>query len=232
MFITLSLSGWSLLLWTVFSACPSVYPSMCYNIHMYLIGMHTVHNRIQELIAPITSLRYRNDKLRMILILIPTFKGIYTMMLYSYHMSNGSDSTTQSSLVVSIIYVSRRWCVTVSDRKSLTCPAEVGAVAIEICLTDMFFIRLQTYALWHCPQKLLSDECNRILTTVKSLNIRHTLAGCKIADHSDVVGASPVGAAPTTSSFSTEHLASLDWEKTTARRGEKHLSIGIWWVLY
>ena len=33
-------------------------------------------------------------------------------------------------------------------------------------------------------------------------NIRHTL-GNKIVDHSDVVGASPVGAAPTTSSFST-----------------------------
>ena len=34
-------------------------------------------------------------------------------------------------------------------------------------------------------------------------NIRRTLAGNEIVDHSDVVGASPVGAAPTTSSFST-----------------------------
>ena len=34
-------------------------------------------------------------------------------------------------------------------------------------------------------------------------NIRRILAGNKIFDHSDVVGASPVGAAPTTSSFST-----------------------------
>ena len=34
-------------------------------------------------------------------------------------------------------------------------------------------------------------------------NIRRTVAGNKIVDHSDVVGASPVGAAPTTSSFST-----------------------------
>ena len=39
--------------------------------------------------------------------------------------------------------------------------------------------------------------------TVKSLNIRHTLLSNKIVYHSDVVGASPVGAAPTTSSFST-----------------------------
>ena len=34
----------------------------------------------------------------------------------------------------------------------------------------------------------------------KVSNIRRTLVGNKIVDHSDVVGASPVGAAPTTSS--------------------------------
>ena len=34
-------------------------------------------------------------------------------------------------------------------------------------------------------------------------SIRRTLVGIEIVDHSDVVGASPVGAAPTTSSFST-----------------------------
>ena len=38
--------------------------------------------------------------------------------------------------------------------------------------------------------------------TVKS-HISRTLVGNEIVDHSDVVGASPVGAAPTTSSFST-----------------------------
>ena len=37
----------------------------------------------------------------------------------------------------------------------------------------------------------------------KTSNIRRTLVGNKIGDHSDVVGASPVCAAPTTSSFST-----------------------------
>ena len=37
----------------------------------------------------------------------------------------------------------------------------------------------------------------------KTSNIRRTLVSNKIVDHSDVVGASPVGAAPTTSSFST-----------------------------
>ena len=63
-------------------------------------------------------------------------------------------------------------------------------------------------------------------------NIRCTMLGNKIVDHSDVVGASPVGAAPTTSSFSTQHLASIDWAKTTARRDKKQLSFGIWCSLY
>ena len=40
----------------------------------------------------------------------------------------------------------------------------------------------------------------------KISNIRHILIGNKIVDHSDVDGASPVGAAPTTSSFSTQVL--------------------------
>ena len=34
-------------------------------------------------------------------------------------------------------------------------------------------------------------------------NIRRTLVANYIVDHSDVVGVSPVGAAPTTASFST-----------------------------
>ena len=48
----------------------------------------------------------------------------------------------------------------------------------------------------------------------QSSNISHTLVGNKIVDHSDVVGASPVGAAPTTLSFSTWHLAVMDQVKT------------------
>ena len=66
----------------------------------------------------------------------------------------------------------------------------------------------------------------------KPSNISRTLVGIKIVAHSDVVGASPAGAAPTTSSFTTESLVSVDWAKTNARRDEKHLSFGIWCVLY
>ena len=44
---------------------------------------------------------------------------------------------------------------------------------------------------------------NDINTYHEVSNIRRTLVGNEIVDHSDVVGASPVGAAPTTSSSST-----------------------------
>ena len=53
-------------------------------------------------------------------------------------------------------------------------------------------------------------------------NLKRTWVGNEIVDHSDVVGASPVGAAPTTSLFSTEHLASIYCAKTTASQVEKH----------
>ena len=67
----------------------------------------------------------------------------------------------------------------------------------------------------------------------KTSNIRRILVGNKIADHSDVVGASPIGAAPTTYSFATYiYLASIGCTKTTARQGEKHLSFRIRCDLY
>ena len=63
-------------------------------------------------------------------------------------------------------------------------------------------------------------------------NIRRTFVGNWIVDHSDVVGASPVGAASTTSSFSTQHMASIYSAKTFAIRDKEHLSWGIWCVIY
>ena len=63
-------------------------------------------------------------------------------------------------------------------------------------------------------------------------NIRRILVDNKIVDNSDVVGASPVGAAPTSSSLPNKHLPSLYKAKTIARRDERHLSFGIWCVLY
>ena len=53
---------------------------------------------------------------------------------------------------------------------------------------------------WWCP---LLPGIPLLLHYRKTSCISRTLVGNKIVDHSDVVGASPVGAAPTTSSFST-----------------------------
>ena len=53
-------------------------------------------------------------------------------------------------------------------------------------------------------QGYIIDDCANVSDTYCQIsNISHSLVGNKIVDHSDVVGASPVGAAPTTSSFST-----------------------------
>ena len=59
--------------------------------------------------------------------------------------------------------------------------------------------------MWEIQKKLsqLTALMQQICVYRKVSNIRRTLVGNKIVDHLDVVGASPVGAAPTTSSFST-----------------------------
>ena len=59
-------------------------------------------------------------------------------------------------------------------------------------------------------------------------DIKRTLIANKIVDHSDVVGASPVGAVQTISSFSTWYLVLMNWAEITNRRHENHLSLGIW----
>ena len=65
---------------------------------------------------------------------------------------------------------------------------------------------------WHRPLWLLEPMLfifNHYYP--ETSDIRHTLEGNKIVDHSDVVGESPVGADPTTTSFSAWHLASIEW---------------------
>ena len=55
-------------------------------------------------------------------------------------------------------------------------------------------------------------------------NINHTLVCNETVDHCNAVGASPAGAAPTASSFSTLQMASIYCTKTIARWDDKHLS--------
>ena len=63
---------------------------------------------------------------------------------------------------------------------------------------------VQMMAWWQSGRNhYMNQRWYSLLNYRKVSNIRRTLVGNKIVDHSDVVGASPVGAAPTTSSFST-----------------------------
>ena len=65
----------------------------------------------------------------------------------------------------------------------------------------------------------------------KISNIRRTLVGNGIVDHSDVVGASPVGAAPTTSSRLDIWLQGIR-QRQAQDSPRIVLSVGIWCVLY
>ena len=89
---------------------------------------------------------------------------------------------------------------------------------------------------WQWSHKICRYEIwfpwGRDFNYCQTSNISHTLVGNKIVDHWHVVGTSPVSPAPTTSSFSTWHLASMDWAMTTARPDEKCLSLTIWCILY
>ena len=97
----------------------------------------------------------------------------------------------------------------------------------EVNLPDTHCV-LQVFVLVrHIAQQYIKTETetlahgqlwNHIDNYRKISKISCTLLGYEIVDHSDVVGASPVGAAPTTSSFSTWHLASRDSAKTGARQ--------------
>ena len=69
--------------------------------------------------------------------------------------------------------------------------------------------------------------CEQPISYRQITNIKHTLVCNYIVDHSDVDGASPVGPAPTKSSFSTSNLDSMYCPKATASQDEKHLSFGI-----
>ena len=69
-------------------------------------------------------------------------------------------------------------------------------VAVSIYLKEQYSVRHIVRSISMVNQQF-TNKCRQIS------NICRTLVENKIADHSDIVGASPVGAAPTTSSFYT-----------------------------
>ena len=105
-----------------------------------------------------------------------------------------------------------------NTRLSFTLFLHTGELEYSICVLNLSERGLSDDRLNHllsvAPQQtiiLLEDIdaafANRDLAKEseyrKTSNISHTLVCNKIVDHSDVVGASPVGAAPTTSSYLT-----------------------------
>ena len=70
------------------------------------------------------------------------------------------------------------------------------------------FVTVPTSRMMRCEMVENVTACDlyvliRVFNYRKISNISRTLVSNKIVDHSDVVGASPVGVAPTTSSVST-----------------------------
>ena len=85
------------------------------------------------------------------------------------------------------------------------------------------------------PSLILSSTCQRAFGQVchQTSNISRTKEGNKIFDQSDVFGASPAGAAPTISSFTTWHLASMDWGKTNCERRWETFKFGdLEWLIF
>ena len=60
------------------------------------------------------------------------------------------------------------------------------------------------FTYWLGAIRQQASTCNNVDQNYRQVsNISRTFVGNYIIDHSDVAGASPIGAAPTTSSFST-----------------------------
>ena len=73
-----------------------------------------------------------------------------------------------------------------------------GLLLFDLCYSLTYFLSELPHRYWGTVM------INLVLQKYRQVsNIRRTLVDNKIVDHSDVVGASPVGSAPTTSSFST-----------------------------
>ena len=93
------------------------------------------------------------------------------------------------------------------------------AVSRDFGNTTSFFNTI-TRNLWKPHNFLMITAPSFDAQYRQTSTINRTLGGNKVVDHSDEV-------APTTSSFSIEHMTSLDCAKTTARRNEIHLMFGI-----
>ena len=75
--------------------------------------------------------------------------------------------------------------------------------ALQACWHMKTCQHMSAWYTWYTMHSSGTSCKHGMLIYHETSNITHTLVGNIIIDNSDVVGASPVGAAPTTSSFST-----------------------------
>ena len=87
------------------------------------------------------------------------------------------------------IYINKNQSISIKNKKCLYLYQTMWTLSISQGLMTQYEDRIHV--------------CINILSYRKTSNIRGTSVGNNIVDHSDVVGALPVGAAATTSSFST-----------------------------
>ena len=99
------------------------------------------------------------------------------------------------------------WGIIWNYQRYILVPSFIFHIRIQsnIFITQEFFSKILPSSFHSSPLGLRYGVsfCVHSLIHCQTSNISLTLVGNKIVDHSDVVGASPVGAAPTTSSFST-----------------------------
>ena len=88
---------------------------------------------------------------------------------------------------------------------------DTGEMSSFIDMGQCFIINIENYLLEYCSENKRKSSCNLIVTNLhisiillsQNSKKRQTLIGNEFADHSDVIGALPVGSAPTASSFLT-----------------------------
>ena len=121
--------------------------------------------------------------------------ALVTPTLVSFQES--PSHCAKHSLMDSLLIGNKGSQIMVSVKGKLCYVKTESAGVMSYCasLFLSFVIEIGTWMSNHFPTK------NWIYR--QTSNIRHALVDDKIVDHSDVVGASPVGAAPTTSSLST-----------------------------
>ena len=122
-----------------------------------------------------------------------------TSMVPSFH---GNDRWCPRNVYISIGTIDRKYesnCSQYTHVPTLKLIAWIFWHFGTPAITVFVYSSVMRYMSWAWSKKTTLDQ----VFYRQVSNIRRTLVGKKIVDHSDVVGASPVDAAPTTSSFST-----------------------------